>query len=345
MLYIITKKYILLLFICIAFTTQAQTIKGIVLDAKTKVPIETATIYFDNTTYGAIINVKGEFSIDYNDAIQSPLIISFLGYQKQIITDYRRKTFITIELKESIESLGQVVLNADDGLTRKQKLKFFRKEFLGSSKFGKSCTILNENDVVLRFNRKRKQLTAYAKNPLKIENKGLQYLVSCDLNSFELNFSYISKKGNNFSIKSVGFLGSMFYRDLPVFNKTKAKKHRDKAYKGSIMQFMRALYAETLEKNGFQIFKRSFKVKPETQFLTSFLDSSKIKKVVLKNPVNILFKNKHQSRIEVLKSSFLVDQYGNYDSVIEVRFSGYMGSKRMGDLLPFNYGLKQLLPN
>ena len=132
-----TSKITFILLIFSFLITHAQTLKGKVLDATTKAPIESVSVYFDNTTIGTTTNDLGEFSITYNDAVQSTLVISFLGYNKVFITDYRQKENITIELNEAFAQLDEVVINTDDGMSRAVKLKWFRKEFLGKSSNGK----------------------------------------------------------------------------------------------------------------------------------------------------------------------------------------------------------------
>ncbi len=334
------KTLFLIVIVLITNLTICQTIKGRVIDATTKKPIEAVAIYFDNTTRGTITNSKGEFSINYNNAIQSPLVITFLGYKKELITNYRNQKFLDIHLEESHESLDEVLVNANDGLTRKEKLKVFRREFLGNSKFGKSCTILNEDAIILKYLKKEKRLIAYSVEPLKIENTGLQYLVTYDLSSFYAQFVHTNAKANNFEVKAVGFRGNPYYQDMAVFNKEKAKKNRAKAYKGSVLQFMRALYAENLEEEKFRTYLINVRTAPKNVFNIEFYNDTAIKAVSLKSrPIMISFKNKQFSQIQVLVSHFLVDVYGNYTDVSKVSFSGYLGSKRFGDLLPFDYGL------
>ncbi len=81
---IISALLCLLTYICFS-----QTVKGIILDAKTNVPIESASVYFDNTSIGTSSNLKGEFEITLKKGINTALIISFLGYEKVVIKDYR----------------------------------------------------------------------------------------------------------------------------------------------------------------------------------------------------------------------------------------------------------------
>lgn len=319
---------------------MAQMLRGVVLDAKTNKPMETVSVYFDNTTIGTITNSKGEFSISYSKAIKSPLIISFLGYEKQIIKEYRGKRKLTILLKDTPEVLEEVLISANDGMSRKQKLRFFRREFLGYSRFGRSCTILNEDDIILRYNKKDRTLTAHSKVPLRIENKALQYLVSYDLTSFILNFENANNQNYEFGTRSVAFIGNTFYQNLESFDEQKASKNRQSAYRGSRLKFMRALYASALEENNFEIFNNNQKVSPWDFFLMESKNDTSIKQVLLLQPMDVIYDKRKQSTIQFIEPSIFVDAYGNYSNVTEVRFSGDMGDQRVGELLPFDYGLK-----
>ncbi|GGD20536.1 carboxypeptidase-like regulatory domain-containing protein [Hyunsoonleella pacifica] len=326
-----------LLFLLLGFSINSQTISGTVLDSKTKTPIETATVYFDNTSLGAITRSDGKFSIKYSDAIKSPLIISFLGYKKQVVTNYRNNNTLMILLEEDYESLGEVVVNANDGLTRKQKLRFFRREFLGLSRFGKSCTILNEDDIILSYNKKERVLTAHSKAPLRVKNNALQYNLTYDLNSFTLKFNPPTPNQGLFSVQRVGFLGNSYYQDFENFDKKKALKNRRKAYDGSKLQFMRALYIQKLKK--YQIYSKNTPVDPWEYIHVEPKDNTEIKRVSLSQPLNILFKNWKKSSIEFETPSILIDYYGNYTEADKVLFAGKIAAQRVGDLLPFGYGL------
>ncbi|TXE18132.1 carboxypeptidase-like regulatory domain-containing protein [Psychroserpens burtonensis] len=71
-----------------AIHIHAQSISGIILDAKTNLPIESASVYFDNTTIGTSTNYQGKFEIEKSENISSNLVISFIGYEKVTIKDY-----------------------------------------------------------------------------------------------------------------------------------------------------------------------------------------------------------------------------------------------------------------
>ena len=114
------KTFIYSLLLLLSFSGISQTFSGVVLDEKTKTPVESASVYFDNTTIGTTTDSEGKFSISYTDATQSGLVISYLGYQTETILDYREKNNITVSLKQANNVLDEVVVYADDGLTRRQ---------------------------------------------------------------------------------------------------------------------------------------------------------------------------------------------------------------------------------
>ncbi|WP_405574078.1 carboxypeptidase-like regulatory domain-containing protein [Winogradskyella sp. Asnod2-B02-A] len=319
----------------------SQTLTGRVLDKLTQQPIETVSVYFDNTTIGTTTNDKGEFSINYTDAVQSTLVISYLGYNKVLISDFRSKNNVVVELVEADNALDEVYLEYDDGLTRRQKLRLFRKEFLGTSKFGKSCKILNENDLILKYDKHKKDLYASCKVPLKVLNKSLQYEISYDLIDFEVNFKYANLKTREFTVNSVVYFGTSFYKELEDFKKNKSIKNRKHAYSGSVQHFMRSLYNKNLKDEGYLIFYDGFVVNEWSYFTVEAVENTDFKKVSLKENVSVLYDKDFQSELQLEIDEFFVDTYGNYAPIIGVYFSGVMGNQRVGDTLPLDYGLDE----
>ncbi|WP_179009227.1 carboxypeptidase-like regulatory domain-containing protein [Winogradskyella forsetii] len=334
------NRLVIFIFLLPLFCTS-QTLTGRVIDKLTQQPIETVAVYFDNTTIGTTTDEKGEFSITYTDAIQSTLVISYLGYEKVLISDYRSQNSITIELIEANNILDEVHIDYDDGLTRRQKLRLFRKEFLGTSKFGKSCKILNEDNLILRYDKRNKSLYASSKASLEIENKALQYKISYDLIDFEISFRYANLKTIEFTINSVAYFGTSFYKELKETKTSKKIKNRNQAYKGSVQHFMRSLYNKRLEEEGYWIFHDKFRVNEWTFFKVESIAESGFKRVTLKDKVSILFDKDFQSELHLKSDEFFVDVYGNYTPVVGIYFSGVMGSQRVGDTLPMDYGLAE----
>ena len=62
--------------------------------------------------------------------------------------------------------------------------------------------------------------------------------------------------------------------------------------------------------------------------------------MALKEKLDIYYKNDTESVIQTSVTEFKVDKYGNYTPIPDVLFGGEMGSQRVGDSLPLDYGLK-----
>jgi len=335
------RRFILILALLWLNTISSQDIKGTILDKATNLPLESVSVYFDNTTIGTASDEEGNFSIDYNSAIKSPLVFSMIGYKKVFITDYEPNKFYKIYLEESAESLNEVLISYDDGLTRRQKLRLFRKQFLGFSKFAASCKILNEDDLVLRFDKDENILTVSSKNPVLIENKKLNYLIEYEIVDFEISYHYFDLSDLSHKIKSVIYTGTSFYKDLEENNNRKTDKLRKKAYKGSVQHFMRCLYEANLDKEGYQIFRKGFIVNPWDHINIVEVPNSDLKKVTVTDKLVILFNKKDQTTMEVKGGVFYIDKYGNHIPIPNVIFTGKMGDQRMGDALPTDFNLNK----
>ncbi|MCA0152582.1 carboxypeptidase-like regulatory domain-containing protein [Winogradskyella vincentii] len=328
-----------LFFLIIPSILLSQTITGKVIDKVTQEPVETASIYFDQTTIGTTTNENGEFSIDYTDAVRSNLVISYLGYQKVLIADYRGLDNILIELEAATNTLDEVFVNFDDELTREQKLKLFKKEFLGTSRFANSCKLLNEDKLVLYYDGKDNTLYASSEEPLRVKNRALQYQIEFDIIDFEASYRNVDIEENTFILNSVTYLGTTFYKDLTNGSKRRVNKNRNKVYKGSVQHFIRALYNEDLKKESYQIYNRNKKVEEWDFIRISEVKTSGIKELRLKSKINILYKKSSQSTMELKTDYIFIDVYGNYSPIIGVYLTGYLGSQRLGDTLPSDFGL------
>lgn len=316
----------------------SQSLKGIVLDKKTKLPIESAAVYFDGTTIGTSTNSDGVFRIEMSPGVTSPLIISYLGYQRITLDSYHPNTYYSVLLEEDLNTLDEIVIKSDDGMSKTIKLKEFRREFLGHTDNGNACTILNESDLILRYNNEKKQLTASARKPLLIRNDQLKYLVSFDIQDFIIEYKYVDLLLKHFSVNSVIYSGTSFYKDLDTLITKKVRKRRDKAYKGSSLHFMRSLSKKQLEEEDYRIFDGSFEVPPYKFISVNRIDESQNVQVVFDKQLSILYDKKLQSSI-LVKENFVIDSYGNYAPIDKVLFGGYMGNQRLGDSLPIDYFL------
>lgn len=109
------KHLFTLLIFFFGATTFAQTeLKGKVADFLTFQPIESASVYIENTTIGSITNADGNFVLKVpQQHLQDTLVISSIGYKsfKVIISEFENGSDIFLE--EDVASLDEVVIVAD----------------------------------------------------------------------------------------------------------------------------------------------------------------------------------------------------------------------------------------
>jgi len=242
------KNYLLLVFLVTCFATHSQyNIKGKVLSYK-KLPLEGASVYSNNTTFGTITNSKGEFEFKINEGIHD-LVVSFIGFETQQIKINTNTPIVslTFTLKPNTNLLDEVKITKtiyDNNW--KYNLFRFKLALLGRNQIAKTCRILNEKELHFNFDVKTNTLTAFAKKPLKIKHSGLGYLITYDLIDFTL-------EGNN-----LFYSGYARYENLKKSIKKKWVQNRRKAYNGSKMHFFRSIITNTTKEEGFIInqFKR-----------------------------------------------------------------------------------------
>lgn len=339
------SKIYLLIVLIFSVSSYSQTLNGSVFD-ENKSPIPGVSIYIDGTTIGTITDGNGKYSLDVNQNPNALLIIRALGYETIIIQKPLENNNLSWYLIPKQTQLREVVIKKDY-FTRKQKLAVFREQLLGQTKAGKSCSIDNEDDVIFDYDYKKNILYASLDNPLRITNKYLGYNIEFNLEEFYVKF-------NRKSIKSIDatesfYLGTSLYRE--VKKDAKIEKIRSKAYDESIMNFFKVLANNSWKEEKYAFYKGSYPASPEKYFtITTEGDYKKIS--LLHNDIeNVLTKNgqpkfhasynllhkKKQSSVIFSTNEFYIDQFGNNSNNAEIKFSGYLGTKRLGDLMPSNY--------
>lgn len=334
---LILKNLLIIFFLFVKGVTFSQSISGVVLDGISDEPMEGASVYFDNTTIGTTSDSNGEFTLEYHKELKTPLVVSFVGYQTSINENYSKDTKLKIYIYESSIVLNEVTIDTNDDWPKELKLKEFKKHYLGESKNGRACKLLNEEDILLKYNKKTKKLTARAKGPVYIRNENLKYLILVELQHFEVNYSHVSKNKKHLNFSYTSYSGNSFFQSLQKDSNTIIKDIRKKTYLGSALHFMRALSTNQLETEGYSIYLENKKVDPKKYisiFPTGNLNSVRVRLI---GKLYIIYKNGKESSIESLVDMFYIDNFGNYSPVDKVRFGGEMGSQRMGDTLPLDF--------
>lgn len=241
------RKLFLLLFLSSALGAQCQKLlKGVVLDAEKNKPVPSASIFLNNTSIGITADAEGRFEL-YVPSGRYDLIVSSIGFEtfNQTIVSSQLQDFFTIKLKIKAPDLQTVVIEPYEKNGWEKWGKLFLDDFIGTSDFAYDCRIKNKEVIKFRNSKKTGVLSAYASEPLLIENKGLGYVIHYQLESFSYNFKtrYLLYTGYPFFEEMKGGAGK----------EKKWKKRREEVYYGSMLHFMRSLYRNTLSTEGFEM--------------------------------------------------------------------------------------------
>lgn len=344
------KNLYLFLFLFSSVTIFAQNILKGKISGKDNIPLQGVNVYFDGTTFATVSDANGDYSIRYEPNSNSVLVISFMGYEREYLSGLDNTKPLNIKLTVSKNQLKEVVVNKKDLFTRAQKLKLFREYFLGQTKNAKSTVIYNEDDIQFKYDKKKLIFNASSDKPLVIVNSSLGYKINYELVGFEITFDKIS-------INSKDVINN-FYQGVSRFeevnNSAENLERREKAFQGSQVQFFRNLANREWGADKFLLYSDSHNIDPNARFTIKKKDDLVKVEILpqpkgeIKNEENIsdiiasykvMFNNRESSKIVFLTDSFSIYKYGNNSNINDILFLGKIAEKKVGDLLPLNYGI------
>lgn len=300
------SRFVFLCFIIIGnwgILIGQSSLSGLVVDSKDGRPIPFATVYFDGTTIGQTTDEKGQFTLSLvGIKLPAALVVSHLSYAPlSLRIDENTENRLEFALQPRNQTLTAVVIQ--DQNQRQKNLVEFRRLFLGTDAWGRRARIRNEEALVFSRDYERRQvsirsdhmkrklareklsgvkwapdssylsydkavnLKASAKVPLLIELPDLGYILQLDLVSFQSDY----KQGRT------GHLGYYFfqaYEEPEGKARGRRQRNRERAYYHSSQHFLRALFADSLAENGYQLLEAegesmpfSLKVFDPTPFL------------------------------------------------------------------------------
>ncbi len=228
---------------------QTLSVKGTVTDSATGKPVANASVFFSNTSYGAITDNAGTFNITGMQPGKYTLVVSFVGYQtySESITLTTAAENINILLKQKPALLQEVVVRKylKDGW--EQWGQFFLENFIGSSSLSRDCQVINIKALKFSYSKKEEELTVDATEPLEIENKALGYRIQYQLENFTFKFSQ----------KYLFYAGYVLFTEMEGSKRKQQqwKTARAAAYEVSQMRFMRSLFRNRLVEDGYQLYQ------------------------------------------------------------------------------------------
>ncbi len=276
-----------------------QNIKGRVVNVSSGVAIAGCSIFIASTSKGTVSDNTGAFLLENVPPGKHELIISSIGYETNVFSfsEEQLPLLLKIELTIKVKELENVTIepSVEEGWDKWGKT--FMDNFVGNTGNAVLCHIKNEKSIRFRFYKKSNRLIAYCDEPVIMENKALGYTINYQLENFELNFKE----------QSISYLGYPLF--VPMGGKgrqQKWQKKREEAYNGSILHFMRSLYANQLAEEGFEV-KRLVRTPNYERQRVKALYGSGLRKQLTNNGLNIEIRN---------GSQFAGDSSGYYQSVM-----------------------------
>ncbi len=355
--------FIVCFFTCGTVVSQQSyyTVKGKVIDKNSKAPLQAASVFAQNTTFGVATDAEGNFTIKLPGGGYS-LVITYTGYETEsmrISNSSAQNDNLIIEMVAKEKSLEEVTVaisnEVKDGWQKYGV--FFTNNFVGQTKFAKQTIIKNPEVLHFYFSKKRNRLKVLATEPLTVENFALGYTLKFAIDSFTYEY------GTNTNL----FIGYPLFEEMSGTAEQQLTwaNNRAAAYKGSMLQFMRSLYNRALTENGFEL---QYIVKSNDAETTIPLqnlygalnydkdDSTNTVEFKPNQPTLAVIYNKAKPEQAYLDfdqtankdfeistllfapgESIVIEQNGYYFDQTDIITNGYLGFKKIGDMLPYDY--------
>ena len=349
----------------VVFSQSNYSVSGKVIDAITKLPMQAASVFAENTTIGTATASDGSFRLELPNGGYD-LVVTFTGYQtetKRITTADAGNNDIVIELKQKEKALEDVVVRSTaevaDGLAKYGE--FFMDNFIGKTANSKYCTIKNKEALKFYYYRRTNRLKILATAPLEIVNEALGYTIKYELDSFT----------HEYNTQVSQYTGSPLFEEMQTDNaeqKAKWNAARLLAYNGSILHFMRSLYNKKLKEEGFEIQflitvnekEMAIPVKDFYGGLNYYKEDSTQSVVVSPNQseVVVIYKNEEPEQNYLAanpeqpkkfqlsifsfipKEYIVIEQNGYYFEQTDFTVNQYLAWEKVADMLPYNFSAK-----
>lgn len=255
------------LFVC-SLSYAQSTITGKVVDAETKLPLEGASVFAQNTTRGAVTDKEGNYRLFLNKGGYE-LVITYTGFTSSTIkVEADGDKQLDIELKKVEKNMDEVVIVASNEVADgwEKYGDFFLGYFIGATPFSDSCILLNPEALKFYYYKRSDKLKILAEQPLLISNRALGYDLRYQLDSFVYHYKT--------NINS--YRGNCLYTAMQGNEEEEKrwKENRAKVYYGSRLHFLRSYYDSTLKKDGFTVDVLSSKDATKFQRLANPYDTS-----------------------------------------------------------------------
>ncbi len=297
----------ILVILCVPLVSLCQhAISGKVVSVNGEA-LQQASVFISNTSIGAYTNATGAFILNNVPEGNVTIVVSHVGYEVETVVipaAAKAKRYI-IQLQPKSTELTSVLVGKYDKRGWKKWGEAFSEAFIGTSVYAKNCIITNKDALYFVYDPKEKQLRAYAQEDLVIENKALGYRMAVTL----VDFLY------DLSSHVVDYQVYTLFSEMAGSDDDEMqwRKARAEVYSLSLMHFMRALHAQNLRNEGFQVRRIEIKPNAEKQRVQALYkkEFSTIRDSLNNTQLNDVAINK------LIEKSFSKDSLLYYNNVLE----------------------------
>ncbi len=237
-----------------------NTLSGTVMDSATGKPLAGISVFLNNTSRGTVTGTNGAFQLPEMPKGTYQLVFSSVEYKTFVmeVNSGHIPPPLQIKLSPRVTELTSVTVEPFDKRGWAKYGKFFFDNFIGSTENAGSCSLKNKGALRFYFSKRSNRLIVRATEPLRIENNALGYSLTYQMEAF----------GADFSAKIVSYYGYPLFQQMVPKSENRRKKWEQKrreAYSGSIMHFMRSLYAGRTITEGFLMQKEIMAPNEERQ--------------------------------------------------------------------------------
>jgi hypothetical protein len=243
---VILPVFLLLIFPLLAISQNR--VSGTVVNGSDGKPLPGASIFINNGSNGTVTDAEGKFNLAGITSSNFELVVSFVNYQTIVvkITPENIGKRFRIEMEPKPQELQEVVIGPilKDGWQVWGKT--FTEYFIGTSKNASQCVIKNPKVLRFRYDKKNQVLKVTALDKMIILNNALGLQIDYQLEEFR----YDGKA------RMMSFYGYSSFKKMTSKRSRKQEEwinKRREAYNGSMMHFIRSVYLNKTEQEGFEL--------------------------------------------------------------------------------------------
>lgn len=345
-----------------SFAQQGYVIvSGKVFNDETKMPLQGASVFAQNTTLGTATDAEGNYKL-YLPPGGYDIAVTYTGFTTETkrVSTSDKPASLDFYLNAKEKDMAEVSIVATgevkDGWVKYGD--FFIENFIGKTENSKNCILTNPEVLRFYFNKRKNRLKIVAEEPLLVENKALGYYLKYALDSFTYQYN------TDVSL----FTGYPLFENMVSENPGQMQNWdhaREVVYHGSILHFMRSVYDRSLDEQGFEIQfivpgkekDKAIKINDYYQALNYILnDSTQTAEIKPNQPnVGVIYKDElptaafiktHPGEPVNFQFSILgfqpgetlvIEQNGYFYDQNDLTLSAYWTWQKIADLLPYDY--------